>query len=102
MDVAEASKHGKKSTSQKLEDQKKVGRIFFEYSLHIVLFYFFYSFTFKANSCSCVAFYLLLFTCSFCLLAKGMLSQLAVRLTPLSLHAVDLLCAAPQWRAKLE
>lgn len=65
MDVAEASKHGKKSTSQKLEDQKKVGRIFFEYSLHIVLFYFFYSFTFKSNRCSCVAFYLLLFHMSF-------------------------------------
>lgn len=32
MDVVEASKHGKKSTSQKLEDQKKVGQIwiFFE------------------------------------------------------------------------
>lgn len=26
MDVPEASKHGKKSTSQKLEDQKKVGK----------------------------------------------------------------------------
>lgn len=34
MDVAEASKHGKKSTSQKLEDQKKVGQIFFGYSLN--------------------------------------------------------------------
>lgn len=34
MDVAEASKHGKKSTSQKLEDQKKVGLIFFGYSLN--------------------------------------------------------------------
>ena len=28
MDVPEASKHGKKSTSQKLEDQKKVGNNF--------------------------------------------------------------------------
>lgn len=28
MDVPEASKHGKKSTVQKLEDQKKVGRIY--------------------------------------------------------------------------
>lgn len=37
MDVAEASKHGKKSTSQKLEDQKKVGRIF--------VFYFIFFFT---------------------------------------------------------
>lgn len=44
MDVAEASKHGKKSTSQKLEDQKKVGRIFFKYCSHIALFYFYYSF----------------------------------------------------------
>ena len=26
MDVPESSKHGKKSTSQKLEDQKKVGK----------------------------------------------------------------------------
>lgn len=29
MDVPEAGKHGKKSTSQKLEDQKKVGKLFF-------------------------------------------------------------------------
>lgn len=27
MDVPEGSKHGKKSTSQKLEDQKKVGKL---------------------------------------------------------------------------
>lgn len=60
MDVAEASKHGKKSTSQKLEDQKKVGRIFFECCLHITLFFFLFLLR------SCVAFHLLLFHMSFC------------------------------------
>lgn len=65
MDVAEASKHGKKSTSQKLEDQKKVGRIFFEYCLHIALFYFYYSFVFGPNRRFCVAFLLLFFHMSF-------------------------------------
>lgn len=37
MDVAEASKHGKKSTSQKLEDQKKVGHIFVFYFISFLL-----------------------------------------------------------------
>lgn len=55
MDVAEASKHGKKSTSQKLEDQKKVGRMLFAY--YIVLFLFLLH--------SCVAFHLLFFHMSF-------------------------------------
>lgn len=32
MDVPEASKHGKKSTSQKLEDQKKVGKTLLSFS----------------------------------------------------------------------
>lgn len=41
MDVAEASKHGKKSTSQKLEDQKKVGAIFCEYSFFFSIFFLF-------------------------------------------------------------
>lgn len=52
MDVPEAGKHGKKSTSQKLEDQKKVGKL-------LLFFSFFFS-TFAAlkfasfmSCCSC-------------------------------------------------
>lgn len=44
MDVPEASKHGKKSTGQKLEDQKKVGKTF--------LFCFFFSFLLRNASLS--------------------------------------------------
>lgn len=76
MDVAEASKHGKKSTSQKLEDQKKVGYIFFGYSLNIGLF----------NCLLCIwvlqllSFGLLL-PFFMHLLAKGMVNWLGVQLT---------------------
>lgn len=54
MDVAEAGKHGKKTTSQKLEDQKKVEQNF-------LFFFSLYSFAFKSNRRSCVTFYLLFF-----------------------------------------
>lgn len=37
MDVPEAGKHGKKSTSQKLEDQKKVGKTFLLFSFWLSL-----------------------------------------------------------------
>lgn len=43
MDVPEASKHGKKSTSQKLEDQKKVGKtllFFFLFTFFCGVFWF--------------------------------------------------------------
>lgn len=97
MDVAEASKHGKKSTSQKLEDQKKVGRIFFEYCLHIALFYFYYSFVFGPNRRSCVAFLLLFYHMSF---SDGY--AMSVSSKSESAYCWFVVCVAPQLSAKLE
>lgn len=70
MDVAEASKHGKKSTSQKLEDQKKVGQIFFRYSLNTGL-----------NLGLVAAINWPSMTFFIHLLAKGIVNWLGVRLT---------------------